>query len=74
MDIDGSNRVEVSSPPNFGAFGLQWSPDGARMLSGSIDGIVSVAVDPEQPPVVYEGGVLNLEWSPSEVTWQAVFP
>ena len=74
MDIDGSNRVEVSSPLDFGAAGLQWSPDGERLLAGSIDGIVSIAVDPGQPQVVHEGGALNLEWSPSELTWQALFP
>ena len=74
MNTDGSDRVELAAPPDFGTSWLLWSPDGERMLSGSIDGIVSVAVDGEEPPVVHEGGDLNLEWSPDELSWQPDFP
>jgi dipeptidyl aminopeptidase/acylaminoacyl peptidase len=72
--IDGSNVVEVPIPSGFGVSGLQWSPDGKRLLFGSIAGVVSVGVTPGSPPVVYSRGQLNLEWSGSEVTWQPVFP
>ena len=74
MATDGSNRVELPIPPGFGVFGLQWSPDGKRLLFGSIDGVVSIGVAPGSPAVVYSSGELNLEWSGSEVTWQPVFP
>ena len=74
MGTDGSNRIELPIPPGFGVFGLQWSPDGKRLLFGSIDGVVSIAVAPGSPAVVYSSGDLNLEWSGSEVTWQPVFP
>jgi Tol biopolymer transport system component len=74
MDIDGSNVVEVPTPPGFGASGLQWSPDGQRLLFGSYAGVVSVGVVPGSPAIVYSSGELNLEWSASEVTWQPVFP
>ena len=74
MGTDDSNRIELPIPPGFGVFGLQWSPDGKRLLFGSIDGVVSIAVTPGSPAVVYSSGDLNLEWSGSEVTWQPVFP
>ena len=74
MGTDGSNRIELPIPPGFGVFGLQWSPDGKRLLFGSIDGVASIAVAPGSPAVVYSSGDLNLEWSGSEVTWQPVFP
>ena len=74
MRIDGSNVVDVPIPPGFGVVGLQWSPDGKRLLFGSIAGVVSVGVAPGSPVVVYSRGELNLEWSGSEVTWQPVFP
>ena len=74
MGIDGSNAVEVPIPTGFGVSGLQWSPDGKRLLFGSIAGVVSVAVAPGSAPVVYSRGQLNLEWSGSEVTWQPVYP
>jgi hypothetical protein len=72
--IDGSNVVEVPIPSGFGVSGLQWSPDGKRLLFGSTAGVVSVGVAPGSPPVVYSRGQLNLEWSGSEMTWQPVFP
>ncbi|HEX5823777.1 MAG TPA: hypothetical protein VFY18_04880 [Candidatus Limnocylindrales bacterium] len=72
-DIDGSHAVEVLVPLDFGAAGLQWSPDGTRLLMGSIEGVVSVAVVPGSPSVVHSRGELNLEWSGSQVTWQPVF-
>ncbi len=74
MGIDGSNVVEVPIPSGFGVSGLQWSPDGKRLLFGSISGVVSVAVTPGLPAVVHSKADLNLEWSGSEVTWQPVFP
>jgi len=74
MGIDGSNAVEVPIPSGFGVSGLQWSPDGKRLLFGSTAGVVSVGVAPGSPPVVYSRGQLNLEWSGSEMTWQPVFP
>jgi hypothetical protein len=74
MGIDGSNAVEVPIPSGFGVSGLQWSPDGKRLLFGSTAGVVSVAVAPGSAPVVYSRGQLNLEWSGSEVTWQPVYP
>jgi hypothetical protein len=59
--------------------GVIGSPDGKRLLLSSIDGVVSVAVAPGSPPIVYTsgqlsypGGGLDLEWSWSEVTWQPV--
>ena len=73
MGIDGKNVVQLPIPPGFGVSGLQWSPDGRRLLFGSIAGVVSVAVSAGSAAVVYSSGELNLEWSGSEVTWQPVF-
>jgi Tol biopolymer transport system component len=85
-DLYDSNRVEIVAPvlpqgPDGSGFfvsGLQWSPDGKRLLLSSIDGVVSVAVAPRSPAIVYTSGEpnegLNLEWSYSEVTWQPVGP
>lgn len=71
MGTNGSNLVELQTPPDFGGGGLQWSPDGKRLLSG----VVSVGVAPGSPAVVYaRDGELNLEWSGWEFTWQPVFP
>jgi Tol biopolymer transport system component len=76
-DLDGSNAVEVSGPADFAA-GLRWSPDGKRLLLSSIEGVVSVGLEPGSPATVYASGKLNeglnLEWSWSEVTWQPVLP
>lgn len=72
MGTDGSNRVELPIPPGFGVSGLQWSPDGKRLLFGSINGVASVAVVPGAPAAIYSSGELNLEWSGSQVTWQPV--
>ena len=72
MGIDGSNVIELPIPPGFGVVGLQWSPDGKRLLFGSINGVVSVAVAPGSPATIYSSGELNLEWSGHEVTWQPV--
>ena len=72
MGIDGSNVVELPIPPGFGVVGLQWSPDGKRLLFGSINGVVSVAVTPGSSAAIYSSGELNLEWSGSELTWQPV--
>jgi Tol biopolymer transport system component len=72
MGTDGSNRVELPIPPGFGVSGLQWSPDGKRLLFGSINGVASVGVVPGAPAAIYSSGELNLEWSGSQVTWQPV--
>lgn len=76
MGLDGSNVDEVPMPPGFGVSGLQWSPDGKRLLFSSIGGVVSVATAPGSTPIVYSrgDGDLNLEWSGSEITWQPIFP
>jgi Tol biopolymer transport system component len=74
MGTDGSNRVEPPIPPGFEVSGLQWSPDGKRLLFGSINGVVSVGVVPGSPAAIYSLGELNLEWSGSQMTWQPVFP
>ena len=71
MDVDGSNVVDVLIPDGYEATGLQWSPDGERLLFGSIDGVVSAAVTPGSPPIVHSPhGDLNLEWSAAQITWQ----
>ena len=72
MDTDGSNVVELAIPPAFSWEGLQWSPDGKRLLLDSIDGPVSLAVALGSLASVPTHGELNLEWSASEVTWQPV--
>lgn len=72
MGTDGSNRVEPPIPPGFGVSGLQWSPDGKRLLFTSINGVASVGVAPGSAPALYSSGELNLEWSGSQVTWQPV--
>jgi Tol biopolymer transport system component len=76
MDTDGSNVVDVPVPPNFFVSAVVWSPDYRRLLLSSIDGVISVAVTPGSPAIVYASGNpnggLNLEWSDSEVTWQPV--
>jgi dipeptidyl aminopeptidase/acylaminoacyl peptidase len=74
MGTDGTNVVEVPIPPGYGVSGLQWSPDGKRLLFGSIDGVVSVGVAPGSPAAIYSSGELNLEWSGSQVTWQPLLP
>ena len=74
VDLVGSDVVEVPIPTDFGTPGLQWSPDGKRLLLGSIAGVVSIPVEPGSPPIVHSSGELNLEWSGSQITWQPVFP
>lgn len=83
VDVDTANAVElqlgrdpisgtVAAP--FG--GLVWSPDGTRLLFGSIQGLVSIGVDPASSDTVYAASdSLNLEWSfrRSEFAWQAVY-
>jgi len=73
MHLDGANVIELQIPPESGVSGLQWSPDGQRLLFGSIAGVVSVAAAPGSPAIVHSTGELNLEWSGAEVTWQPVF-
>ena len=84
VDVDGSNRHEIPVPADpraiggddFFVSGLQWSPDGQRLLLSSIAGVVSVGLGSGLPAIVYTNGTpdvgLNLEWSWSEVTWQPV--
>jgi Tol biopolymer transport system component len=73
MDVDGSGVVKVPIPTGFGTPGLAWSPDGTRLLLGSIRGLVSIPVAPGSPAIVHSSGELDLEWSGSEITWQPVF-
>jgi dipeptidyl aminopeptidase/acylaminoacyl peptidase len=72
-DTHGLSLVEVPIPAGFGVSGLQWSPDGERLLLGSIVGVVSVGLAPGSPDIVYSRDELNLEWSPWELSWQAVY-
>ena len=74
MDLSGGHVVEVPIPTDFGTTGLEWSPDGTRLLLGSIAGLVSVPVAPGSPAIVHSKGEVDLEWSGSEITWQPVFP
>ena len=74
MDPDGSNVVEVPIPPDLGVGGLQWSPDGKRLLVGWIGAVYSVAATPGSPPIFHSNGDLDLEWTTSELTWQPVRP
>jgi Tol biopolymer transport system component len=82
MDSRGGNVVDVAAPSVF--FASAWSPDGKRLLSSTGGGLVSVAVAPGSPLIVYlppksayppgtfvDGG-LDLQWS--QVAWQPVFP
>jgi hypothetical protein len=83
-DLDGSNRVEISVPADglpkqsdgsgFFASGVQWSPDGKRLLLSSIVGVVSLGLASGSTAIVHANGTfdvgLNLEWSWPEVTWQ----
>jgi len=82
MDLDGSNLVEFPIPdaiftPGIALedyFGLQWSPDGERLLLSSGAGVVSVSVASSSAVIVHSSGdELNLEWSASRMAWQPVF-
>lgn len=81
MDLDGSNLVEFPIPdaiftPGIALedyFGLQWSPDGERLLLSSGAGVVSVSAASSSAVIVHSSGdELNLEWSASRVAWQPV--
>ena len=81
VDFDGSNSVELPLSEDVfmpamaleDRFGLQWSPDGRRLLLSSIAGVVSVAAASSSPPVVHaRGDQLNLEWSSYRIAWQPV--
>jgi hypothetical protein len=71
-----NGKVLVAGGIVFYGSALLWSPDHKRLLLSSIDGVVSVAVAPGSPNIVYasgnRSGGLNLEWSASAVTWQPV--
>jgi Tol biopolymer transport system component len=71
-DVRGGNRIELTMPAEAGDVVL-WSPDGDRLLTHSIDSIVSVGLASGSPVVVHSTGELNLEWSGSDLTWQSVF-
>jgi Tol biopolymer transport system component len=73
VNPDGSDEVDVAIPTGFGVSSMQWSPDGEQLLLGSIDGLVSAGVAPRSASTVHTQGELNLEWSPSEFTWQPVY-
>ena len=74
MDLSGGHVVEVPIPTDFGTPGLEWSPDGTRLLLGSIAGLVSIPVAAGSSAIVYSTSGLDLEWSGSEITWQPVYP
>jgi len=88
-NVDGRNRVELSIPradpplaqgfpADFSVSGLQWAPDGQRLLLSSVAGVVSVDLESGSNVIVYSTGEyrsgLNLEWSWSDVTWQPLAP
>jgi Tol biopolymer transport system component len=74
-DPDGSNVAVLPIPATEGPpYGLQWSPDGKRLLFGSIASVVSVAAAPDAPAIYHSNGELDMEWTASEVTWQPVYP
>lgn len=81
MDLDGSDVVELPIPEaNFNPglvsqdhFGLQWSPDGGRLLLSSIAGVVSVSPTSSSAAIVHSrGDELSLEWSAYRVDWQSI--
>ena len=52
---------------------VDWSPDGTRLLLSSIGGIASIGLDAAEPAIDHATEAdLNLEWSFSELSWQAV--
>ena len=83
VDVETANTVELEleRDPTSGTVvapfrGLVWSPDGTRLLFGSIDGLVSTGVLPGAPATVHLSGArLNLEWSfrRLELAWQPVY-
>jgi hypothetical protein len=75
MDTDGSDVLESPVPHGFFLYrsNFQWSPDGQRLLFGTASGIISVAVTPGSPAVVYSTE-LYVEFPHSGVTWQPVIP
>ena len=83
VDVGGSTPVNlalerdpISGNVVFPWRGVVWSPDGTRLLFGSIQGLVSIGVDPASSDTVHASGdSLNLEWSfrRREFAWQPVY-
>jgi Tol biopolymer transport system component len=73
LEYGVGSLVSADGSPYFASH-LGWSPDGSRLLLSSIDGIVAIDPSGAGRATVYASGVLNrglnLEWSPSEVSWQ----
>ena len=73
-DLVGHDAMEVSAPQEGVGSPRQWSPDGERLLLGSIGGVVSVGLAPGGLVAIHSPeGELNLEWSGDELTWQPAF-
>ena len=73
VNPDGSNLVEVPARTEITPNGLQWSPDGKRLLFGSGDVVASVDATTGSP-VLHSNRELDMEWTASELTWQPVHP
>ena len=83
MDVDGSNEIVLPNPvtldapdPWYLGSGLLWSPDGQRLLymaySEGPYALVSVAVKPGSPPVIYPVMQYLYLADIADVTWQPV--
>jgi Tol biopolymer transport system component len=70
MDLGTGAVSDVAVPAEFVIAGLQWSPDGERLLMSGIDRLESVAVYNSSPAVIHTRGQLDLEWSWDEISWQ----
>lgn len=85
VDSDGSNPVKlhpVELPPGYEGStiypGPVWSPDGNSLLvTFGWEGpgaIVSLSLDPEDPPIVIASGLEGITNDEGGASWQAVYP
>lgn len=74
LDVGTGTEVEVAVPDEFLVSGILWSPDSTRLLLSSIQGVLSVGLTVGEPVTYHSAGELNLEWSPTEISWQPLFP
>jgi Tol biopolymer transport system component len=68
----GTARVLTGVSEASWRLGLSWSPDGARLAYTDFEQILVVPAtggDPEVVPAGFEGGVLQLDWSPDGQTF-----
>lgn len=70
MDLGTATVSGVPMPGEFVTSGVQWSPDGSRLLLSAIDRIESVGADGASTGVIHTRGRLDLEWSWDEISWQ----